>query len=848
MRWQVVLVTAAVALGAARDADAVTIRVTTTADLPADGRRCVVAGEPCSLRAAIQVINASPSPDGTDVVDLPAGIYELALGGAHEGGGATGDLDIRASFSLIGAGVPRGFCISGRGPFVPPDLPFPGGCTSADEGTLIDANGLDRAIEVHRGATVRLSHLAVTGGIAPQFPGSDLPSEGGGIRNSGELALIDVAVTESRAGVGGGLHSNRTVGTFNSTIAFNQSTDSSLATSCGGGIAITAGTAYINATFVSGNEAALAGGGICISSFEPPFRSESGQLNLTMSTISNNRARTGGGVAVRQRRTVPGAIAARVEDTTIIGNVTSLDGGGLWIGRDDDVADDIGVTLFGVFVVSNQASGQRGRDGRITTASGGGIFSRAGLSVAYSAVRSNTVRSGNGGGLFLEGTLDRPVSALINRSEVSLNRAEGIDARFGRGAGIHASRAHLEATNVTFSTNLAEFMGGALRADESVTLLDRVTVVDNRGGPGPSGLDVAGGSITSSLTLIGRGGGGANCRVPGGFTSGDFLDGFFLTAFNVEDRRDCGFVTVTDVGVGALQNNGGPTWTRGLNLGSPALDLATPTEPGPGAPQACPAERNALVFGIVRPTRDSAVADQRGVDRPQRSLCDAGAYERAWALPSWFGCCFVEFLRTLFATSAVTATSAEYHATLSRMQDPNGAPLAKQLLDDALGLEKLLRALPAVQDEQQGAAALAPAGQLLGDVGQNLTLLEACCSAVLEVDAQRRFLSDRAQRAHDAFLALAASVRHPELARALDRLLDDVRAADLPSGLQSALAAKLDAARASMVRAAPQSLRAQISAFLNQLDAVAGKQVPEKTAAAWREAAKEILRQAANMS
>ena len=58
---------------------------------------------------------------------------------------------------------------------------------------------------------------------------------------------------------------------------------------------------------------------------------------------------------------------------------------------------------------------------------------------------------------------------------------------------------------------------------------------------------------------------------------------------------------VTDAGIGALADNGGPTLTHGLLAGSPAIDA--------GDAGACPA------------------TDQRGVARPLGAGCDIGAYE-----------------------------------------------------------------------------------------------------------------------------------------------------------------------------------------------------------------------------
>jgi hypothetical protein len=86
---------------------------------------------------------------------------------------------------------------------------------------------------------------------------------------------------------------------------------------------------------------------------------------------------------------------------------------------------------------------------------------------------------------------------------------------------------------------------------------------------------------------------------------------------NIDSDGTCGLTDPTDLPntdpmLGPLQDNGGPTWTHALQLGSPAIDAI--------------------------PVVDCAVAegaDQRGVRRPLNgdglpgSLCDIGAYEVA---------------------------------------------------------------------------------------------------------------------------------------------------------------------------------------------------------------------------
>ena len=69
--------------------------------------------------------------------------------------------------------------------------------------------------------------------------------------------------------------------------------------------------------------------------------------------------------------------------------------------------------------------------------------------------------------------------------------------------------------------------------------------------------------------------------------------------------------------LGPLQNNGGPTETHALLVGSPPIDAAKDCTDIP-FPPSHPCD----------PVAGTAVTqDQRGVSRPQGSACDIGAYE-----------------------------------------------------------------------------------------------------------------------------------------------------------------------------------------------------------------------------
>jgi hypothetical protein len=89
---------------------------------------------------------------------------------------------------------------------------------------------------------------------------------------------------------------------------------------------------------------------------------------------------------------------------------------------------------------------------------------------------------------------------------------------------------------------------------------------------------------------------------------------------NLDSDGTCNLTELTDLPntdpmLGPLQDNGGPTWTHALLPGSPAInaipvaDCTYDDDGDPGTPEVPVAE------------------DQRGVQRPQNTDCDIGAYE-----------------------------------------------------------------------------------------------------------------------------------------------------------------------------------------------------------------------------
>ena len=173
----------AIATVATTGASAATINVTTTADDAVIGN--------CSLREAVASANTDSAVDaclpgsGPDTINVPAGTYTLT-GAANDNANASGDLDIQNT------------------PVVPSDeegdLTILGAGDGAG-GTIIDANDVDRAIDVQDAAgdaidfaidDVKIVDGSVTG----------VNDDGGGIlmrESAGNLTVRRVTIDSSQA-------------------------------------------------------------------------------------------------------------------------------------------------------------------------------------------------------------------------------------------------------------------------------------------------------------------------------------------------------------------------------------------------------------------------------------------------------------------------------------------------------------------------------------------------------------------------------------------------------------------------------------------------------------------------
>jgi predicted outer membrane repeat protein len=297
-------------------------------------------------------------------------------------------------------------------------------------------------------------------------------------------------------------------------------------------------------------------------------------LTLTNLTLDRGRPTTGNGGAVRSDGplTLVGVTVTRssashslssgggvwtsssvvVTASRFVSNTAPLQGGGLW----SDSA-----TVSGSSFVSNTAGD-----------SGGGLYTSVTATVTGSSFVSNTAGI-DGGGL-------RAISATVSGSSFLTNSA----ARHG-GALWATGAVSLE--NATLHANSA--LSGSVLYNSSSTdsTLAFLTLSANSA---PSGTLYSAGPLTLSNSIAAQPS-GVVCAGPGSKT---------LVGINFLPDSSCGLAyTPADPLLGPLAENGGPTLTRALLAGSPAIDTAN----------GCPAS------GV----------DQRGALRA--APCDVGAYE-----------------------------------------------------------------------------------------------------------------------------------------------------------------------------------------------------------------------------
>ena len=280
-----------------------------------------------------------------------------------------------------------------------------------------------------------------------------------------------------------------------------------------------------------------------------------------------------------------GAGAVVLRQSRVSGNLATGDGGGIEVGSG------------GLFASRSLISGNRAEG------SGGGVYAEDGPATISKSTIKNNVADADTDGHGDSGGLENEDSMTIRASTISGNSTSGISG----GGGIRNRFGTLTIVNSTIAGNSATHPtgvgGGGLVSDGTALFMNSVTIARNSSAGDAGGFDHDAGSFSVKNSLI------AQNTAP---TAPNCQGGAGVVSFGenrIGDNTNCNFNTVgsdrvdllpSEIKIGQLDDNGGPTKTIELRLGSVAVDKADSDAPN---------------------------RDQRGVKRNDRGGPDIGAFE-----------------------------------------------------------------------------------------------------------------------------------------------------------------------------------------------------------------------------
>ena len=269
-----------------------------------------------------------------------------------------------------------------------------------------------------------------------------------------------------------------------------------------------------------------------------------GAINLTSGQLLINKSLTinGPGANLLSVQRSAGASNFRIFQilpTSVIASIS-----GLTIANGNG-SNGGGILNFGTLTLANSAiSGNVANE-----SSGGGICNSSGtLTITNSTISGNSSTVDGGGGIWnFAGTL------TLTNCTISGNSATDVFNGLGLGGGIHNSDGGtLILTNSTIAGNTGQSRAGGIRNTSGSTLRAKNTIIALN--TAPTGPDVDGALTSENFNLIGNNSGAT-------ITPAQFSDQIGTAGSPINPMLDP-----------LLQNNGGPTLTRALLAGSPAID------------------------------------------------------------------------------------------------------------------------------------------------------------------------------------------------------------------------------------------------------------------------------------
>jgi len=549
--------------------------------------------------------------DGDDSNHLVVAIHGLTLtggdisGGRESGGGA---ILSRESLSVSFSTVSNNSSRYGGGISV---LTF-GDSTSSIEHTTVENNSVDTSVGAVRGGGI---HFELRDSSQFEISSSTVSGNtayaGGGIHGSARdfsTATMDSNVVANNvASYGGGIQFSATgsgdVTVSSSMISGNQQTSGQDGVYRGGGIFGTSGdnaTVTIASNQIANNTSYI-GGGLAINSRDDSsmmVRSNSiiensgtegggvyinaghsAEVVISSNTISLNTGGHGGGLNVSAFSDIPvtlhdnnitGNSAARgggihagvgtpagliIEETTISGNTSKLEGGGIWV----EARDSGEMTVESSTIAENSAGTE-----------GGGIFFEAD-DWTTSAIETATI-SGNsaeiGGGIFIQAR-DQGVLS-IDSSTISDN-----SATIGGGVYLFSiDDGDVQFASSTISGNAADQDGGGFYVRQFTSnplVVQHSTITDNTADNDSNDDGIGGGFFMYGVPL----------QLNHAIVAGNLDNSGTVNEIAGIVNSNFSLIGFGGEFLGPLADNGGPTHTHMLLVGSPAIDMGDPNIASP---------------------------------------------------------------------------------------------------------------------------------------------------------------------------------------------------------------------------------------------------------------------------
>jgi CSLREA domain-containing protein len=262
----------------------------------------------------------------------------------------------------------------------------------------------------------------------------------------------------------------------------------------------------------------------------------------------------------------------------------TIQNGRVMTGQGSGAIHNLGImTLTDTIIQNNRTEGATADDGGGAICNGCGMGTGS-MSILRSIIRDNS--ADRGGGIFSNVPLTIVQSSIISNS-----------ARVGGGLVNYALPANgITLINSTISGNSARNNAGGIAQSDGTLTITNSTIARNISGLA-AGINIAGGKVRLHATLIAENV-GENCHIA---AAGLIASGYNLSSDDTCALSGEGDLSAREPLLLALGSYGGPTPTHKLSFLSPALEG--------GSNLHCP------------------IVDQRGISRPQGSVCDIGAFE-----------------------------------------------------------------------------------------------------------------------------------------------------------------------------------------------------------------------------